>query len=44
MPVYYLRELVDHLLNMWTMQVNVYNINVPLVEEVHTSKIYFTRL
>jgi broad specificity polyphosphatase/5'/3'-nucleotidase SurE len=36
--------LIDHLLQQWSEQVHVYNINVPLTDNVSTTKIFFTRL
>lgn len=37
-------NLIDHLLALWTPDVHVYNINVPLMNDVLSTRIYFTRL
>jgi broad specificity polyphosphatase/5'/3'-nucleotidase SurE len=37
-------KLIDHLLELWTPEVHLYNINIPLIPEVLSTKIYFTRL
>ena len=37
-------KLIDHLLQLWTPEVHLYNINIPLIKDVLSTKIYFTRL
>ena len=37
-------KLVDHLVQIWTPEVHIYNINIPLIVDVLSTKIYFTRL
>lgn len=37
-------KLIDHLLQLWTPEVHLYNINIPLIKDVLSAKIYFTRL
>jgi broad specificity polyphosphatase/5'/3'-nucleotidase SurE len=37
-------KLIDHLLKIWTAGVHVYNINIPLIDDVVSTKIYYTRL
>ena len=37
-------KLVDHILTLWKPNVHVYNINIPLINDVLSTKIYFTRL
>jgi broad specificity polyphosphatase/5'/3'-nucleotidase SurE len=37
-------KLIDYLLEKWTPEVHVYNINIPLFPGVLTTKIFFTRL
>ena len=37
-------KLIDHLLQIWTPEVHLYNVNIPLIKDVLSTKIYFTRL
>jgi tubulin---tyrosine ligase len=37
-------RLIDHLLSLWMPDVHVYNINIPLIKDVLSTKIFFTRL
>jgi broad specificity polyphosphatase/5'/3'-nucleotidase SurE len=37
-------KLIDHLLQIWTPDVHVYNINIPLFKDVLSTKVFFTRL
>ena len=37
-------KLITHLLQIWTPETHLYNVNVPLIRDVLTTKIYFTRL
>jgi tubulin---tyrosine ligase len=37
-------KLIDHLFQLWTPEVHLYNINIPLIKDVLSTKIYFTRL
>ena len=37
-------KVIDHLLQIWTPEVHLYNVNIPLIKDVLSTKIYFTRL
>jgi broad specificity polyphosphatase/5'/3'-nucleotidase SurE len=37
-------KLIDHLLRIWTPEVHIYNVNIPLFKDVLSTKIHFTRL
>jgi broad specificity polyphosphatase/5'/3'-nucleotidase SurE len=37
-------NLIDHLLRIWTPEVHIYNVNIPLFKDVSSTKIFFTRL
>jgi len=37
-------KLIDHLLEIWTSEVHIYNVNTPLIKDVLSTKIFFTRL
>jgi broad specificity polyphosphatase/5'/3'-nucleotidase SurE len=37
-------KLVEHLLEIWTPEVHIYNVNIPLFKDVLSTKIFFTRL
>jgi broad specificity polyphosphatase/5'/3'-nucleotidase SurE len=37
-------KLINHLLRIWTPEVHMYNVNIPLFKDVLSTKVYFTRL
>jgi len=37
-------KIIDHLVKIWTPEVHIYNVNTPLIKDVLSTKIFFTRL